>query len=243
MAVSKKIRWQRLLSKLSYLHEENEYVQSIVKDGAIDFNEHYIDFCKRMNFDIDNLNEQNADRIRKMYGLDSPGEDVETTTKALADMHQQIVKYMEPPAYSTSPEQTEETADEYQMTQDEQEMYDSFNKLFRKIAMELHPDRLDPNLSTEERKKRISKFNDARAALDKKQYFILLEMAKEFNIKSPRNYAQQIRWMKKEIDKLDSSIDAGKKTYNYAFSECDTEEEKDDVVKRFMHHLFGINFP
>ena len=93
MAVSKKIRWQRLLSKLSYLHEENEYVQSIVKDGAIDFNEHYIDFCKRMNFDIDNLNEQNADRIRKMYGLDSPGEDVETTTKALTDMHQQIVKY------------------------------------------------------------------------------------------------------------------------------------------------------
>ena len=36
MALTKKLRWQRLLSKLSYLHEENEYVQAIVKDGATD---------------------------------------------------------------------------------------------------------------------------------------------------------------------------------------------------------------
>ncbi len=109
--------------------------------------------------------------------------------------------------------------------------------------MELHPDRLDPNLSADEKKRKIAKFNKAKTALDKKQYFILLEMAKEFNIKSPRNYSQQIRWMKKEVDSLTASIDAGKKTYNYVFSECDTEEEKDMVIKRFMHHIFGINFP
>ena len=242
MALTKKLRWQRLLSKLSYLHEENEYVQAIVKDGATEFQEHYNDFCERLNLDIDSLNEQNADRISRLYGVNKD-QDLEATAKALSDMHQQIVMYAPAPVYSTSPEQEECSTGEYQMTQDEQEMYDSFNKLFRKIAMELHPDRLDPNLSADEKKRKIAKFNKAKTALDKKQYFILLEMAKEFNIKSPRNYSQQIRWMKKEVDNLTASIDAGKKTYNYVFSECDTEEEKDMVIKRFMHHIFGINFP
>ena len=243
MSATQKIRWQRLLSKLSYLHEENEYVQAIVKEAAAEFHEHYGDFCERLNLDIDGLNDQNAERIRGLYGLDNNEQNLEATTKALSDMHQQIVRYMEPPVYSTSPEQAEETTGEYQMTQDEQEMYDSFNKLFRKIAMQLHPDKLDPNLSPVEKQRKVTKFNEAKRALDKRQYFILLELAKEFNIKSPRNYPQQIRWMKKEIEGLNTSINAGKKTYNYAFSECDTEEEKDMVIKRFMHHLFGINFP
>ena len=123
----------------------------------------------------------------------------------------------------------------------EKEIHDSFNKLFRRIAMELHPDKLSKIKSEEEKKHKTQKFNEAKQALDKKKYFVLLDLAKELNITTPKNYRQQIRWMKKEITKIENSIDASKKTYNYLFSECDTEEEKDDLIVKFMNQLFGIN--
>ncbi len=45
--------------------------------------------------------------------------------------------------------------------------------------MELHPDKLDPNLVPDEKeKKKKGSSTKAKTALDQKQYFILLEMCK-----------------------------------------------------------------
>lgn len=240
MSATLKIRWQRLVNKIAYLHEESEFLESIIKESSSDFNEYYDQFCKKLEIDIKSLNDENEKRIRRMYGISDETKGVEETTKALSDLQQDLVRYMEPPVYSTEEEQQTESS-EYEMTQDEKEMHDSFNKLFRKIAMELHPDKLSKISSEEERRDKVYKFNKAKQALDKRKYFVLLELAKELNIKTPRNYKQQIRWMKKEIEDIETAIGAAKKTYNYLFSECDTEDEKDRLIIRFMNQLFGIN--
>ncbi len=243
MSASEKIRWRRLLNELSYLSEEKDFVESIVKESSVDFQQHYSDFCDRMSFNIDSLNERNAEKIRRMYGINAEDMDIEETKKALTEAYQEIVKYTEPPVYNTNPSQAEEPAgNEYQMTQDEQELHESFNKVFRQIAMILHPDKLDGGLSDEQRNAKIDKFNLAKRSLEERKYFVLLDMAKEFNIKTPRNYKQQIRWMKKEIETLKVAIGNGKTTYNYIFAECESEPEKDALVKKFMQQLFGINF-
>ena len=238
MSATLKMRWQRLVNKIAYLHEENDLLESIIKESSADFNEHYDNFCKKLEIDIKTLNDENEERIRKAYGIDNEEADVGKSTKALTDL-QQMVRYTEPLVYSTEEEPTDTS--EYEMTQDEKEIHDSFNKLFRRIAMELHPDKLSKIKSEEETKHKTQKFNEAKQALDKKKYFVLLDLAKELNITTPKNYRQQIRWMKKEITKIENSIDASKKTYNYLFSECDTEEEKDDLIVKFMNQLFGIN--
>ena len=230
------------MNELKYLHEENEFVQSIVKEGGSEFHTYYVEFCEKIDLDIDELNEKNADRIRKAYGLDNNPQNIEQTTKELEDMRNQIAKYNGTPVYSVDSEQEEETkVSEYEMTQDEKEVHESFNKLFRKIAMELHPDKLSQVKNESEKKEKISKFNIARTALDKKRYFVLLDLANEFNIRTPKNYRQQIRWMKREIKELSASIERGKSTYNYLFSECESDEERDSVIIKFMRHLFGIN--
>ncbi len=239
MSATLKMRWQRLVNKIAYLHEESELLDSIIKESGADFNEYYGDFCKKLEIDIKALNDENEERIRKAYGVGDEASGVEEATKALTDLRQQLVTYIEPTVYSTE-EEIEDTS-EYQMTQDEKEIHESFNKLFRKIAMELHPDKLSKIKSEEERKEKVQKFNKVKQALDQKKYFVLLDVAKELNITTPRNYKQQIRWMKKEITKIEDSIEASKKTYNYLFSECDTEDEKDDLIVKFMKQLFGVN--
>ena len=82
-------------------------------------------------------------------------------------------------------------------------------------------------------------FKEARIALEERRYFIILDIAEKFNITTPKNYKQQIRWMKKETDTLARKLTKEKDTYNYIFSECESEAEKDYTVKRFMTQLFG----
>ena len=46
--------------------------------------------------------------------------------------------------------------------------------------------------------------------------------------------------MRRQIDILDLKLESKKTTYNYLFAECETEEEKDTLVRRFIKQLFGI---
>ena len=45
--------------------------------------------------------------------------------------------------------------------------------------------------------------------------------------------------MKSEIAELNVDIKKQKDTYNYIFSECESDQEKDTIVKRFMSQIFG----
>ena len=83
-------------------------------------------------------------------------------------------------------------------------------------------------------------FKDAKMALDNREYFILLEMSERFNIRIPKNYKQQTRWMKARIKQLDQEIQAQKHTYNYVFSECEDESEKTRIVRNFLRQIFQI---
>ena len=111
--------------------------------------------------------------------------------------------------------------------------------MFRKIALLLHPDKLDKSLTDEERDVKLNMFKEAKTALEERKYFIILDIAEKFNITTPKNYKQQIRWMKKETGTLNEELSKEKNTYNYIFSECDSDREKDNIVKRFMSQLFG----
>ena len=239
MSASLKIRWGRLVNELTYLHEENEFLQDINESVAPEFHEHYQDLCERLEIDLEALNKEHDERVRKMYGAgNQPGKN---EAKTLSDLQQQVAHYTKPPILFTDEEAGEITTSEYEKTQDDTELHEVFNKTFRKIAMKLHPDRLPKDLSASEREDAVAKFNSARRALEDKKYFVILTIAKELNIKTPRNYKQQIRWMKKESNRLRAIIRKNQSTYNYLFSECETQEEKDNVIKQFMRHLFGIN--
>ena len=114
-----------------------------------------------------------------------------------------------------------------------------FKNLFKKLAMFLHPDR-SAGLTDEEKQDRLSMFKEAKQALADKRYFVLLEMSEKFNIRMPKNYKQQTRWMKAKIIQLDQEIQSQKHTYNYVFSECETTEEKERIVKNFLRQIFKI---
>ena len=122
---------------------------------------------------------------------------------------------------------------------DVDEMKDIFKRLFKKLAIHLHPDRV-MNLSEQEREDRLEMFKEAKDALDNERYFYLLDLSERFRIRMPNNYKQQTRWMKDRIKQLDQEIDLQKSSYNYVYSECETQAEKDKIIFLFLKQLYGI---
>jgi hypothetical protein len=65
----------------------------------------------------------------------------------------------------------------------------------------------------------------------------------EFEIELPKNYKQMSRWISKEIKKLRRQVQAKQRTYNYMFSELETDEQRDNLIRKFLNQLFGIVVP
>ena len=241
MAISAKLRWKRYLGELRFVSDELDFVKQICNESGTDFQEHYQDFCDRNNINIKNLNKTHAQKIQDLYNKKAD-EQTEQHSQLDADTNCALIPHepiTQENVNSAPEEEYPQQLGEYQMTQDELEIHESFNKIFRKLAMILHPDKLSQDLTKAERQDKLKMFKEAKTALEERRYFILLDMAQKFNISLPRNYKQQIRWMKREIESLNQQVRKEKDTYNYLFSECETEQEKDHIVKRFMRQIFG----
>ena len=127
------------------------------------------------------------------------------------------------------------------MTADEIAIHEAFSKLFKKLALKLHPDRINKFLPEDEKEIRAKEFKEANEAFDQKKYFFLLDIADKYRVSTPRNYEQQTRWMKRETQKIQGLISQKKNTYSYGFAEAETEEEKELLIRKFIFQLFRIN--
>ena len=109
--------------------------------------------------------------------------------------------------------------------------------MIKQLALILHPDKLGNDLPEEEVRVKLREFKEANDALNQHRYFVLLDLAAKYKVRLPKNYKQQIRWMKKQIGKVRTDVEREKKKYNYVFAECETTEEKERLMKSFINQL------
>tara|TARA_E500000331_G_scaffold357080_1_gene417476 strand:+ start:1920 stop:2609 length:690 start_codon:yes stop_codon:yes gene_type:complete len=229
MLSSKKLKWRRIINELEYLYDEFDIVNELVKQTGPEFEEYYKAYCAKNEVDREGLNKENKERLEDLYG--PPPEKKE---EACASEY----------SGSTSLTLTEtETFEEQEIDEDDsfKDLHSEFNKLFKKLALVLHPDRIENYTSDDEYKRKLAAdFNKARHSLEKKRYFELIKLAKKYNVLIPENYSIQVRWFKRDKDNIMIEIDKTKKTYNYKFSECETDDERDALIKSFISQVFRI---
>ena len=233
MSATGKLKWKRALATLRYVYEELQYVEEVSKAAALDFESFYRRFCAERNIDIAELDAKNKGKLEKLYGRNEIADNSthdESNIDGVDDTS--IVIHDKKPL---------EGSEEYQMTADDIAMHEAFSKLFKRIALKLHPDKVDKGLTPEEVKSRISMFQKANQAFEDKKYYTLLDIAENFNISTPKNYGLQTRWMKKETAIVSTEVENLKGKYNFAFAEAETDEEKEQLIRRFIFQLFRIN--
>ena len=229
MGVYQKLKWKKTLNEYKFLKEELSLTKSMNRETAPDFQEYYESFLKKRDVSLDDLNHKHQEEIKQAYGLeDEISGDVPVVESTGTDLVPSTMN-------------TEKTED-VQMTEDEIAIHNLFSKLFKSIAMKIHPDKIDPlKHDYEQRRSMEEDFKLANTALKEKNYFILIDIAERLDIPLPKNYDQQTRWMKSKLNDITQQIDNEKRTYNYIFSEAETEEQKDNVIRQFVQQLFSIN--
>jgi len=235
MSATTKLKWKKLTGKLRYLYEELQIVEDMSNAAAGDFQSHYEQYCDKNNIDLSELNNKHNERIQKLY----PGEKkTEETPVSEYSGSTALALSVDEEADKSSCEPIEPEF----MHHEEREMHDIFSKLFKKLATIIHPDKLANSDYSEDKKEEMSSmFTTAKTALENKRYFILIDFAERLGVTIPRNYKQQMKWMKRELEKLRAEIAAVTRTYNYSFAEAESESDKDKLIRKFMTQVFGYD--
>ena len=103
-----------------------------------------------------------------------------------------------------------------------------FKKLYREAAKILHPD-----IGGDE-----TEFKRLSDSLAKKDWAVLLELCEKYNI-DIEDYMEINKILIKKIEAVKKKIRIEKSTYSWLLYECeDNEVCKNNVVKKFLKHLF-----
>ena len=173
MRASNLLKWKRTLNELRFKNSELEFIKDINESHAQEFQLYLEDFCRQKDVDLVDLNKKlmAAQSIKieeqKQERLSLPETEIDDTGA--------LVVYHETP---------EPVTDDEVLVKDGRELADSFTKLFKQIALYLHPDRLQ-NLSEEEKIERLELFKEAQAALKEERYYFLFRLVRAFWSENP----------------------------------------------------------
>tara|TARA_R100000234_G_C4987735_1_gene174109 strand:- start:128 stop:820 length:693 start_codon:yes stop_codon:yes gene_type:complete len=229
MSAYQKLKWKKALNQHKFLVEELSLIKSLCKAAAPEFQTYYEHFLKIRDIDLNKLNEDHKEQIKEAYGVE---DDITGDVPVIEVGETDLV---------LSETKIEKSA-EIQLSEDEIAIHNLFSKVFKNIALKIHPDKIDPLKHDYDSRREMEKdFTNANSALKNRQYFIIIDIADKYKVQLPKNYEQQTRWMKSQSKTVEDQIENEKHTYNYIFSEAETEEQKDHVIKQFVRQLFGLN--
>lgn len=221
------VKWHRAVNEIRYKHNEVKLLQEMADEYNPIFNNHVRKYCEENGVDLEAAQKRAGLTASVRKGKENHEKEEESKLLTDSELSDVMVDVLD--EGSPMPQPSEE----------EDEMHSIFKKLFKKLAIHLHPDKV-MGLTDDERRDRLEMFKEAKQALDEERYFFLLDLSDRFSITLPSNYKQQTRWMKTKSKQLDEEISAKKSSFNYAYAECDTDEEREKLVKLFLKQVYGI---
>ena len=224
--------WKRLINEIGFLYDELDLIEELTKDAGIEFEMYYRAYCARNDIDRNEMNAQNREKIKDLYGKDPEILPQDLPVSEFSGSADIVV---------SERETTDEEQLEFEQREMFKELHEDYNKLFKKLALRLHPDKIENYIADDEYKKKLSwDFSKAKSAIETKNYYTLIQLAKKYDIYIPEKYELQNEWFKKQRDKLGAEVNQLKGTYNYKFAECDTDVHRDRLMASFISQVFGI---
>ena len=114
----------------------------------------------------------------------------------------------------------------------------SLKDVYKAIAKKLHPDALkmdDPRRAEYE-----EDFKRASAANSEGRWGELFDLVDRHGVPL-KEYKEAIECLRFDIKRIKADLEKEKSTYSWLFHEAETDQERENVIKRFLKHLFGWN--
>jgi len=122
-------------------------------------------------------------------------------------------------------------------TKQRQGEFDS-KSLFRQVARKCHPDLLQ--LDDPRKEEYEETFKKASAAVDNASWGDLFDIADKYDL-DLHEFDEINKVLKLDIQRIKKQVQTKKDSYAWLLYECEDDKNcKDNVVKRFLKHLFNI---
>ncbi len=112
---------------------------------------------------------------------------------------------------------------------------ENLKTVFRKIALKIHPDKLE-KLPQFEKEYKKSLFEKARMSLEVNDYYGIVEVAEELGIKPPPPNEKQIEMMKKTNGDLEKKIKETQNSVLWSWYYAD-EEAREFLMSKYIEKL------
>lgn len=207
-------KYNKLSKELIYCKSELEYRLSLIEEIHPEFEEYQKEFCQKRDIDID---EHKTRRNQRMQPLNDPAALVGNLSK-------------------------ETLMKEKGKTREERLESRHFSHLYKKIAQRIHPDKLVSTKDPIEVKEKEELFKIASTAFKEHDWASLIEVANTLNLKPQLGTLPFLcKEISKSIESLREKILEEEKRYGYLYAMCETEEEKEALMKRLLYQFFGIS--
>lgn len=221
MSKGKRLRYRRQINNLKYLHEEKEIVEEILEDAHLEFSEYYNKFLSDRNLVLEPLVEESERDATTSVALKKRASDGGGREFVNDEMGNWI---------DTSPLEPEKA----------DEVHEVFRKIYRALALHLHPDRLSPSMSEKQKELHLKKFKTAKSALEDKHYYNLIILAEQYDIEIPEMSGKQSEWIEREIRSMSHKIQNLQGSYSFLFSNCETEDQRENLIKQFIMQKYDM---
>lgn len=195
-----RFKYLKLLSEYRSLNFELLFIKEILREGHLEFENYYRQYCLENNIDLEALNRQNQKRVDKAF-----------SNSASTEIEKRII-------------------------QEAKKQERDVKQILKKVMKELHPDTLA--LDDPKRPYYEEGFKKANLASSQGKWGDFFDVVDTYEIVLG-DYNEAIECLKDDIKRVGEEIKNEKSTYSWLLHECETEDQKIDVVKRFLKHLFN----
>ena len=146
-------------------------------------------------------------------------------------------KQKKPPENSSisKEERVNKQLDDERTVVEKEEKDENLKQVFKKIALETHPDKLG-SLPEFEKNYKTSLFQKARIAFEENDYYAIVEIAEELDIEPPPPNKKQIKMMKTTNELLEKEINKIENTLVWAWYHGE-EDKKKKLMEQYIAYL------
>lgn len=139
-------------------------------------------------------------------------------------------------------EPRKETQERVEVESEKQNITPEAKKIYRKIALKIHPDKLVGIKSESEKLSKIDLFQKATKAAAENDMFLLASIAEEIGIKPPDLSLEVIKETENKIIAIKKEINHIESTYVWKWSFCDDPDQKASILNELFELMYAKNF-
>ena len=227
-----KNKYEAKVSELVFARQSLEHHQRVNKIAQEEFSEAFKEFVQIIPEGVE------KDRLIKIAGIDdfAPAQPKGEMSKAALNAKNQLKDKKEKQKQAGQEEQEDYRIPPPEDHKPKERVPQEYKKLYRKIALMTHPDRL-ALLPPDEREDKTNVLLEANKAVEDKEYWKLVECAMFLGIDIPDDIKYDIAILQEKIKKYKSKVKDIKKSVAWEWYHMDDEKLKLTLVDRYSRFL------